>query len=144
MKRLLSFNTIKSKLISISIILLVIPLFILGTFGYQTSESSLNELGEVNLENSVNFTLEMIEGLNEQVEQGTISLEVAQEQVKKAILGEMQADGTRPINPNISVGENGYIFVVGNDWEDIAHPTTEGQNGSEDEDSTGFKLTQYS
>lgn len=135
-------KTIKSKLILSAIILLTIPLIVLGTISYKTSVSSLDDLGKVNLENSVNFTLEMIESLNEEVEKGNLTLEEAQEKVKIAILGEMQSDGTRPINPNISVGENGYIFVVDNDGMDVAHPSTEGESGWEDEDSTGFKLTQ--
>lgn len=135
-------KTIKSKLILAAIILLTVPLIILGTISYKTSESSLDELGKVNLENSVHFTIEMIESLNEEVENGTLSLEEAQEKVKVAILGEMQSDGTRPINPNISVGDSGYIFVVDNDGMDIAHPNTEGESGWEDEDTTGFKLTQ--
>src|SRR5699024_1093230 len=84
----------------------------------------------------------MIETLNEEVEKGNLPLDEAQEKVKVAILGEKQSDGTRPINSNINVGENGYIFVVDNNGKDIAHPFTEGGDGWEDEDSTGFKLTQ--
>ncbi len=133
---------IQSKLIIISLILLTVPLLLLGIISYQKSKANLNDLGKENLQNSVNFTIEMIEAFNDEVEKGNISLEVAQEKVKEAILGEKDSDGTRPINPNLNLGDHGYIFVQGDEGENIAHPAEEGVNGWEDEDSTGFKLTQ--
>jgi len=45
-------KTIKRKLISVSIPLLVIPLIILGFLSYEKSSSSLDELGKTNLKNS--------------------------------------------------------------------------------------------
>lgn len=136
------FNSIKTKLITISILLLVIPLLTLGIISYQKSKHSLDDLGKINLKNNVEMTTEMIEMLDKQVESGNISLEEAQEQVKIAILGEMNSDGTRPINENIDIGEHGYMFILDNDGIQIAHPFLEGEDSWDSVDPNGVKSTQ--
>lgn len=135
-------NSIKSKLIIISVLILIIPLAILGAFSYTKSANSLDELGETNLKNSVEMTIEMIDALNDEVENGDLSLEEAQEQVKIAVLGEKESDGTRPINKHIDLGENGYIFILGDDGEQIAHPKLEGDNSWDSEEPNGVMSTQ--
>lgn len=110
----------------ISVFLLVVPMVVLGIFSYQISETSLDELGKTNLQNNVVMALEMIDLLNEEVENGTISLAEAQEKVKVAVLGERNADGTRSINQRINLGENGYIFIIDQEGNAVAHPTREG------------------
>lgn len=50
-------SSIKKKLVSISLILLIIPLFILSFTSFSKSEKSLNELGQTNLKNSVEHTI---------------------------------------------------------------------------------------
>ncbi|WP_349305739.1 cache domain-containing protein [Bacillus sp. FJAT-49711] len=135
-------STIKTKLIVMSFLLLSIPMVVSGLFAYEKSNDSLDNLGEINLKNSVEMTILMIQNMNEEVEKGNLSLEEAQEKVKIAILGEKMADGTRPINQNIDLGENGYLFVLSQDGVDIAHPSIEGQNTWESEDSSGEKFVQ--
>lgn len=70
-------NSIKTKMFAITILILIIPLYTLGTISYYKSQSSLNDLGSTNLKNSVEITIEMIESLNDEVEKGTITLEEA-------------------------------------------------------------------
>lgn len=135
-------RSIKAKLIIVSMLILTVPLILLGILSYQKSVSSLDELGATNLKNSVEMTIELIEALNAEVEKGNLPLEEAQEQVKIAVLGEMEADGTRPINKNIDLGENGYIFILGDDGEQIAHPILEGENSWDSVDPNGVKSTQ--
>lgn len=138
----LKLNSIKSKLIVVSVLILTIPLITLGVISYQKSKNSLDELGMVNLENSVEMTIEMIKALNVEVEKGNLALEDAQEQVKVAILGEMNNEGIRPINDNIDLGENGYVFVMGDDGEEIASPFMEGENSWDAVDPSGDKFIQ--
>ncbi|MUV39029.1 Methyl-accepting chemotaxis protein [Lentibacillus sp. JNUCC-1] len=138
----MKFNSIKSKLILVSIVILTIPLIILGVFSYQKSEQSLNELGKTNLKNSVEMTVEMIDSLNREVENGSLSLENAQEEVKKTILGEMDNDGTRPINPQIDLGDHGYMFILDENGIQMAHPFLEGENSWDTVDPDGIKSTQ--
>ena len=128
-KSFFRFNSsIKAKLIIISILILTIPMVILSILNYQKSSTSLDELGKTNLKNSVEMTMELIGALNHEVEKGNISLEEAQEQVKMAILGEKNTDGTRPINKHIDLGEHGYMFVLDQKGNRVAHPTIEGTN----------------
>ncbi|UOQ49688.1 methyl-accepting chemotaxis protein [Gracilibacillus caseinilyticus] len=142
MLKLLKKQTVRKKLMTTSLLLLILPLVILGYLTFNQSQQALNELGETNLKNSVVLTLEMIESLNKEVEQGNLELEEAQEQVKESILGEMQGDGTRPINTDIDLGENGYIFITDEEATMLAHPSLEGQNFWESQDSTGNFFTQ--
>lgn len=135
-------NSIRTKLIIISILLLTVPLLVLGFISYKKSENSLNNLGQDKLRNSVEMTIEMIEALNEEVEKGTISLDEAQEKVKVAILGEKDLEGNRPINENIDLGENGYMIIYAQDGTRVAHPTREGKNAWDDEDQNGVKFVQ--
>lgn len=135
-------NSIKTKLIIFSILFLTIPLIVLGIFSYQKSESSLNELGASNLKTSVKMTIEMIDALDEEVKKGNISLEDAQEKVKVAVLGEMNSEGHRPINKDIDLGENGYIFILDDEGNVITHPTIEGDNTWDATDPNGIKSTQ--
>src|SRR5690625_1184630 len=136
-------HSIKTKLITVSILLLVIPLLIMGYFGYENSKSNLDELGASNLKNSVELTIEMIEALNDEVQKGTLSLEDAQEKVMSSVLGEKKEDGTRPINTNIDLGENGYIFIMDQEGTVIASAgSSEGDNFWDAEDTEGVKFIQ--
>lgn len=136
------FNSIKTKLISLTILILIVPLLVLGFINYYKSKSSLDDLGASNLANSVEMTIEMIELINEEVEKGSLTLEEAQEKVKVAILGEKDAVGNRTINENVDLGENGYIFIVDDKGQVVAHPFIEGENMFEAEDSNGVKYIQ--
>ncbi|MFC7685766.1 methyl-accepting chemotaxis protein [Ureibacillus sp. GCM10028918] len=130
-------GTIKRKLLTVSILLLIVPLLVLGAFSYEKSSSSLDELGQTNLKNSVEHTIELMKVLNQRVEEGNISLEEAQEKVRIAILGEKDGEGKRPINKNIDLGENGYMFVADHQGTLVAHPGKEGQNIWDTKDKNG-------
>lgn len=135
-------NSIKTKLITLFTVALVVPLLIIGVGSYQKSKHSLDTLGKTNLKNSVELTLEMIESLDSEVKKGTLSLEEAQNKVKISLLGELKADGTRPINKDIDLGENGYVFVMDEKGNEIAHPFREGDNIWEAKDPNGVLSTQ--
>ncbi len=138
-KKLLS---IRGKLMIVSILLVTIPILVLGVVSFTKSKNNLNDLGIDNLENSVEITLGMIDALEQEVEKGNISLEDAQEHVKETILGEMQEDGTRPIDASLDLGENGYMFILDDEGQQIAHPLLEGENSWDTEDPNGIMSTQ--
>ncbi len=142
MKTFVQFRSIKAKLIAFSLLLLMMPLITLGYLSYQQSKSNLESVGKENLRNSVEMTIAMIEQFNQEVEAGNLSLDEAQEKVKVAILGEMDSDGKRPINKNIKLGESGYIFVVDQKGNSIAHPNIEGNNVWDEQDDNGVKYMQ--
>lgn len=118
-------KTIKSKLITVSLVLLITPLLALSVANYQQSKKSLEELGNTNLMNSVEMTVEMAESLQEEVEKRNISRLEAQEKLKVAILGERDNEGNRPINDRFDLGEYGYIFILNENGIAVAHPTDE-------------------
>ncbi|WP_025115084.1 methyl-accepting chemotaxis protein [Lysinibacillus fusiformis] len=142
MKKFVQFRSIKGKLIAFSLLLLMIPLITLGYLSYQQSKSNLESVGKENLRNSVEMTIAMIEQFNQEVEAGNLSLAEAQEKVKIAILGEMDSEGKRPINKNIKLGDSGYIFVVDQKGNSIAHPNIEGNNVWDEQDDNGVKYMQ--
>ena len=142
MKSLVQFRSIKAKLIAFSLLLLMIPLIILGFLSYQQSKANLETVGKENLRNSVEMTIAMIEQFNQEVESGVLSLEEAQEKVKVAILGKKDSEGKRPINKNIKLGDNGYIFVVDQKGNSVAHPNIEGTNVWDEQDDNGVKYIQ--
>lgn len=138
----MKFNSIKSKFILISSLMLVIPMLVIGTFSFLKSSNSLDELGKINLENSVEHTIQLIDVLNTQVENGKLTKQEAEEMIKVAILGEKQSDGTRPIPEQFDLGEHGYLFIADSNGNLIAHPTIEGENTWNRQDINGHYYAQ--
>ncbi|MBX0358106.1 methyl-accepting chemotaxis protein [Halobacillus sp. Nhm2S1] len=143
MRNFLKINrTIRAKVFIMGLLLLAIPSLIIGLIGYQSSKGSLDELGKTNLKNSVEQAVDMIEIANQSAQSGNLSLEEAKETVKEQLLGPMQEDGTRPINSTIDLGENGYFFVLDEKGTELAHPSLEGENIWESQDSNGVMVAQ--
>lgn len=128
--------SIQTKLIAISLALLIVPSIIIGVVSYKGAKSSMDGLGETVLQNSVESTLTLIDTLNQQVKKGELTLEEAQEIVKERILGPKKADGTRAINYTGDLGENGYLYVLNEKGVVLAHPSIEGKDmwGAQDEE----------
>lgn len=134
--------TVRKKLITVTLLLLALPSLVIGFIGYGTAKSNLEEQGKIGLKNNVNMALEMIASLNEEVKKGDLTLDEAQERVKVALLGEKQADGTRPINKNIDMGKYGYFIVFDKSGKTLAHPTREGENMMAAKDENGVQFVQ--
>ncbi|WP_342536793.1 methyl-accepting chemotaxis protein [Sporosarcina sp. FSL K6-3508] len=128
---------LRRKIMLVSFLFLCIPALLIGIISYQLSLYSLNESGKLMLKNSVKQAIETIKMMDQEVKQGNISLEDAQEYVKVSVLGEKSADGTRPINKNIDLGENGYFYIIDEQGNQIADPYLEGTNTWDYQDSDG-------
>ncbi|CAH0120476.1 MULTISPECIES: methyl-accepting chemotaxis protein [unclassified Paenibacillus] len=133
--------TIRMKLMIVSILLLAVPSLTVGMIGYQSAKTNLEDLGGTGLQNSVNFTLKLIEVMDWQVKNGSMTLEEAQEAVKIEILGEKDANGKRPIDKSIDLGENGYLLVLDKQGMTLASPITEGQNSWDSQTKDGRYFT---
>src|SRR5690625_2457462 len=88
----INLQSIRTKLMITSILLLTIPIIILGVLSFQKAKNSLDNNGAERLETSVELTIAFIESLNDEVEKGHLTLEEAQEKVKEAVLGKKDED----------------------------------------------------
>lgn len=141
------WNSIKGKIIGMTVMLLILSSAIVGFSSYQIAKMQLEKQGKVILKNTVNMILMLIDAKNDEVESGTITLEEAQEQVKTYILGKAEETGTmievttdkegnkgsisqikRSINADIDLGKNGYPIIYSQDGMEVAHPSLEGSN----------------
>lgn len=125
---------IRTKLILVTGLLLIIPVLALGLVSYNVAKGALEDSGKVLLKNSVEMTLQVIDENQKLVEQGKITLGEAQERVRVYMLGNKQADGTRPINKNLSLGKSGYLLAYTQEGVEAAHPSLEGKNVLETKD----------
>ena len=130
-------RSIQGKLIIISLALLIIPSLIIGLVSYGKAKNGMEDIGEQVIKNSVESALQLIELANESVEKGDIPLGVAQERVREAFLGPKDSEGKRPINYPGDLGEYGYIYVLDDKGTLTTHPTREGDNLWDDQDSSG-------
>lgn len=130
---------IRSKLIIISLILLIVPSLVIGLAAFQTSKSGLNDLAIKGLTNDVHMAMTLITAMDQQVKEGKITQEEAEERVKVQLLGEKKI-GKREINKNIDIGKNGHFFVIDKKGYFIADPTMEGKNIWFTEDSNGNQV----
>ncbi|MEH7883936.1 methyl-accepting chemotaxis protein [Bacillus sp. JJ1609] len=135
-------QSLKLKLISMSLLLLAVPSLIIGIVGYVTAKDSLNELGQTNLKNGVEMAIQMIDSLDQEVKAGNLSLEEAQERVKTYLIGKKTGDGKRKIDSPVDLGENGYFLVYDEQGLEVAHPTIEGKNVWETKDIDGNLIVQ--
>lgn len=107
---------------------------------YKSANEGLDAAGKLTIQNAVTMAMQTIDALNKEVEGGKLSLEEAQERVKIYLLGEMQQDGTRPINNDINLGKHGYFVVYDEAGNEVAHPTLEGKNVWDVQDKDGQYL----
>ncbi len=137
-------KSIGSKLIAVTTMLLIVPLLVVGILSHQIAKSELDKKGQVILKNGVKQALAIIDLKQKEVENGYLTLEEAQEQVKTYLIGEMGSDGKRAITNNLDLGKNGYFIVYDEAGTEVAHPTLEGKNvwDSEDLSGNGYLLAQ--
>jgi len=119
---------IRKKLILVTGLLLLIPVLTLGIISYEVAKKELQESGKVLLKNSVEMTLQVIDGNQKLVEAGKLTLDEAQERTREYMLGKKNSDGTRPINKNISLGKSGYLLAYTQEGVEAAHPSLEGKS----------------
>jgi len=133
--------SIRSKMLTFCIILLILPTLVVGFVSYQVAKGETEQLVRENIRNSVISMQQNIQSSIELASSGFISQEMAQRRAKELMLGSLQEDGTRAINKNINLGENGYFFVLNKEGTMLAHPNREGENLWDARNADGFYYT---
>ena len=132
-------KTLRNKIIYLTSILLIVPLIVTGITLYTISKNQLEKELNAELKLRAEMTIGMISMLNEEVEQGVLTLEEAQEKLREELLGEQNADGTRTLKEQYAVGETGYISAIDENESFAMDPFYEGTSLSAAQ-SEGFFL----
>jgi len=135
-------KSIRSKIFIFSALLLLVPNIVIGLVSYNISKTETDALIETNLTNSVELIVEQIKQMNEMVSSGLIAKDAAQEELKAMMLGQLDDEGKRPINKNIKLGDNGYVYVIDQEGTLLAHPSLEGSNIWDYKTSDGYYYIQ--
>lgn len=137
-------QSIRTKLIIISSLLLILPIVAIGSASYFFAKDQLSQKGEVILKNGVRQVMQLIASKKLEVSRGDITLEEAQEEVRVMLLGPKDAENKRPISKFIDLGPNGYFLAYSVDGVEVMHPSLEGKSvwDVEDKGGSGFKLVQ--
>lgn len=121
-------RSVRNKLVLLAAMVILIPLIAVGTVNYYVAKSELDSVGKLGLQNGTYAILDLISVLDEEVQNGSITLEEAQETAKEKIVGSKNSDGTRPISNPAKFGENFYFYALTNTGIVEAHPSLDGQN----------------
>ena len=126
---------VKSKMKSISTKLLLAVLLVIillattiGVTTYSFSKKELISSGKLDLQHMVGTTISLLEYLNSQVEDGTLTLEEAKEQANLIILGPKTTEGDllRDISKSAYIYKNGnYVFALNSQLEPVMDPSAE-------------------
>ena len=134
------FKSLRSSLISICLLILLVPVFIIGFTTYTSSKNELNEAGKVQLQKSTELVLGMIRLLQQEVEAGHMTQEEAQEKLRLELYGEKDADNKRPIKEEYALGTSGYVNALDENGISVMNPVDEGRNAMETVTEDGIKL----
>ncbi|MET4561751.1 methyl-accepting chemotaxis protein [Lysinibacillus parviboronicapiens] len=121
-------KSVRNKLVGLAIIVILIPTVLVGTVNYFVAKNEIDNIGRLSLKNGTLGLMEVIATLDEQVQQGSLTLEQAQERARTQIVGEKTEDNKRSIDNPVKYGENFYFYVLKDDGMMEAHPSLEGEN----------------
>ncbi|KGN03023.1 chemotaxis protein [Clostridium novyi A str. 4570] len=118
--------------------LIVLAVVIIATVSFKIAKNSLYDLGERELKNRIQLGLIIMDSLEQEVKQGGLPRDVAQEIFRKEMLNPKKEDGkTRGINKNIDLKVDAYMYAINSEGLEMMHPFKEGENISSIQDSNG-------
>lgn len=119
----MKIKSLKWKLLLIIILVSTIPLAIMGVMSYNISKNSMIEAKEAHLKGLVDGAYLLAETLHKDVERGNLTLEEAQEELRLALVGPKQENGTRQIRlDSPHIGQGDYFFAYNKDIVAVMHP----------------------
>ncbi len=121
-------KSVRNKLVSLAIIVILISTVLVGTVNYIVVKGELDQVGRQSLKNGTLGILELIAQLDAQVQKGNITLEEAQESARTQIVGKRVEDNKRSIDNPVKYGDNFYFYAFQDNGMVETHPSLEGQN----------------
>ncbi|MGE7623007.1 methyl-accepting chemotaxis protein [Viridibacillus sp. NPDC096237] len=118
--------SLKRKLIILCTLLLIIPTTIIGFSTYSTSKKELTSSGIEELQQNTNMVIAMISVLDQEVKDGNLTLEEAQEKLRVELFGEKDADNKRPIKKEYTIRDNGFVYAIDENAINVMDPRNEG------------------
>lgn len=103
-------------------------------------KNNMYSKSKTELQNSVKVIIKSMETLNQQVEQGLLTTEEAQEIARNIMLGKQLEDGKREFQNDFNFGASAYFFATLEDGTSVAHPSLEGKNILEIQDKDEGKF----
>ncbi len=130
-------NKISFKLLGLIFLLIAVVSIAIGTTSYHYAKKELITSGKLDLAHLTEAAIEVLEVLNDDVEQGTLTLEDAQEKARTILSGPVGTDGNGVHDYSQSsfvYKDEGYLFAYDSDHKVTLHPVI-----PLNEDRTDFK-----
>ncbi len=121
-------QSLAKKILIYMILLMLISSFIISVVTYDSAKKELDEKGKIILKNAATSAKAVIDSYDETIRMGIITREEAEEDIKRKLMGHLQADGSRKIEADMDLGENGYLLIYNSEGLEIMHPRLEGLN----------------
>ncbi|PLT31093.1 methyl-accepting chemotaxis protein [Peribacillus deserti] len=120
------FNRISTKMILAVTLLAILATGSLGTISYYFAKEELVRSGELDLQHIVNTSIATLEELNNQVENGTLTLDEAQEKAREILVGPaVVKDGAKTYDYTKSAfvyKSDGYLMAYDSQYNARLHP----------------------
>ncbi|MDM5353192.1 cache domain-containing protein [Lysinibacillus sphaericus] len=130
-------KSVRNKLVALAIIVILISTVLVGTVNYFVAKSEMDQVGRQSLKNGTLGILELIAQLDEQVRNGKLTIEEAQESARTQIVGNKIEDHKRSIDNPVKYGDNFYFYAFKDNGLVETHPSLEGQDISDLQTSDG-------
>ncbi|QQZ10032.1 methyl-accepting chemotaxis protein [Heyndrickxia vini] len=121
------FNKMSTKLILGILVMTIVISTTIGVVNYQFAKKELIESGKLDLQHLVHTAVSTLETLNQEVENGKLSLDEAQEKAREIINGQKVDNGNAIYDYTKSpflYKKNGYVFAITSNREVTMNPIT--------------------
>ncbi|MDQ0207985.1 methyl-accepting chemotaxis protein [Alkalicoccobacillus murimartini] len=117
-------NRISTKLILLIMTAVIVTGVVIGGATYLLAKEQLTDSGKLDMRNTVDASLSVLESLQVDVESGLLTLEEAQERARVLISGPKIDSGYDITQSNFSYKNDGYMVAYLEDYNVQLHPTS--------------------
>lgn len=141
MKKILKLSSISSKLMLLISIIIIVTVGIIGTTSYTIAKNQLLESGKRELQNIAEGAHAVLELINENVENGELTLEEGQERARIILNGPKDDNGVYDFKQsNFTYKEKGFIHGYDEDLILQIHPSETGGAPADEQNRSNREL----